>query len=410
MPLFIKRPGQRRGETVDTRVETIDILPTLAAELGVRLPWTADGSNVLDAAWSGRPARTLLAGGASRRMAGPADLHAAVMERVAHKLALFDSGNPLHPRAAGGRGDLIGRRAADFPAAAAANIAVTVDAPELLGAVDPGGDFVPAHITGTATLPAGEPPPLLAVALNGVVAAVTRPYPFSAFGHDGAWEAIVDPGLLRPGANTLGVFAVVERAGGDVALAEAYAGSGERLAVNLIRETAAELWGVAATGFHALEHAEGRAFRWTTGEAGLSVPLDPGRAARGVGRRRVDDRPAQAAAHRGGRLRPVRRHHPEPLGRNVCARRLPADAAQPGDQPGERHARPRHQRQPHARRRRRGGRATRRRALTDAYGGDDEHANSRPQAAHSAARRQRRGAKGSPLATAGGLGRSPIQV
>ena len=275
VPLFIKRPGQRRGETVDTRVETIDILPTLAAELGVRLPWTADGSNVLDAAWSGRPARTLLAGGASRRMAGPADLHAAVMERVAHKLALFDSGNPLHPRAAGRRGDLIGRRAADFPAAAAANIAVTVDAPELLGAVDPGGDFVPAHITGTATVPAGEPPPLLAVALNGVVAAVTRPYPFSAFGHDGAWEAIVDPGLLRPGANTLGVFAVVERAGGDVALAEAYAGSGERLAVNLIRETAAELWGVAATGFHALEHAEGRAFRWTTGEAGLSVPLDP---------------------------------------------------------------------------------------------------------------------------------------
>ena len=111
--------------------------------------------------------------------------------------------------------------------------------------------------------------------LNGVVAAVTRPYPFRAYGSDGAWEAIVDPGRLRPGANTLGVFAVEERASGEVALAEAYAGGGERLAINLIRETAVELWGVAATGFHALEHAEGRAFRWTTGEAGLSVPIDP---------------------------------------------------------------------------------------------------------------------------------------
>ena len=41
---------------------------------------------------------------------------------------------------------------------------------------------------------------------------------------------------------------------------------------------------------------------------------------------------------------------------------------------------------------------------------DDEHRSSRPQDAHGAARRPRRGALGSPLAAAGGLGRSPIQV
>ena len=34
VPLFIKRPGQRRGEVIDANIETIDILPTLAAELG----------------------------------------------------------------------------------------------------------------------------------------------------------------------------------------------------------------------------------------------------------------------------------------------------------------------------------------------------------------------------------------
>ena len=73
VPLFIKRPGQQQGEMVDTSVETIDILPTLGqAALGVPLPWTTDGSNVLDPAWTGRPAKTLLAGGATRRMAGPA--------------------------------------------------------------------------------------------------------------------------------------------------------------------------------------------------------------------------------------------------------------------------------------------------------------------------------------------------
>ena len=93
VPLFFKSPGQRQGETVDANVETIDILPTLAAGLGVRLPWTADGANVLDPAWRGRPAKTMLAGGATRRMAGPADLRGAVMARVRHKLALFDGGD-----------------------------------------------------------------------------------------------------------------------------------------------------------------------------------------------------------------------------------------------------------------------------------------------------------------------------
>lgn len=271
VPLFIKRPGQHEGQTLDANVETIDILPTLAAELGIRLPWTTDGANVLDPGWSGRSAKTLLAGGATSRLSGPADLRGAVMERVAHKLALFEDGDPLEAPAAGGSTDLIGKRAADYPAAPL-QIDVTVDAPELLGAVDPEGDFVPAHVTGAAVARDAAAPPLLAVALNGVIAAVTRPYSFGAYGRDGSWEAIVDPARLRPGANTLGVFAVHDRGDGTVALAEAYAGDGEPRAVNLILDTAAELLGAAATGFHGLEHAEGRAFRWTTGEARISVP------------------------------------------------------------------------------------------------------------------------------------------
>ena len=274
VPLFFKSPGQRQGETVDTNVETIDILPTLAAALGVRLPWATDGANVLDPVWSGRPAKTLLAGGGTRRMAGPADLHGAVMERVRHKLALFDGGDPLNAPAAGSRADLIGERATDYPPAAT-DIEVTVDAPELLGAVDPVGDFIPAHITGSAAVPDGAPPPLLAVALNGVVAAITRPYPFSVSGRNGAWETIVDPGLLQPGANTLAVFAVRERADGTVALAEAYAGDGEPRALNLILDTTVALLGATAAGFHGLEHTEDRAFRWTTGEARINVPIDP---------------------------------------------------------------------------------------------------------------------------------------
>ena len=117
--------------------------------------------------------------------------------------------------------------------------------------------------------------PCWPMALNGVVAAITRPYPFSVSGRDGVWETIVDPGLLQPGANTLAVFAVRERADGAVALAEAYVGDGEPRALNLILDTTVALLGATAAGFHGLEHTEDRAFRWTTGEARINVPIDP---------------------------------------------------------------------------------------------------------------------------------------
>ena len=82
-----------------------------------------------------------------------------------------------------------------------------------------------------------------------------------------------DPGLLQPGANTLAVFTVEERADGTVALAEAYAGDGERRVLNLILDTTVALLGATAAGFHGLEHTEARAFRWTTGEARINVPI-----------------------------------------------------------------------------------------------------------------------------------------
>ena len=47
VPLFVKLPGQRAGR-VDTRAaRTIDVLPTIADVLGVRLPWRVDGRSLL---------------------------------------------------------------------------------------------------------------------------------------------------------------------------------------------------------------------------------------------------------------------------------------------------------------------------------------------------------------------------
>ena len=43
VPLFIKAPGQRRGRTSGTYVRTIDVVPTMADVLNVKMPYRADG-------------------------------------------------------------------------------------------------------------------------------------------------------------------------------------------------------------------------------------------------------------------------------------------------------------------------------------------------------------------------------
>ena len=96
-----------------------------------------------------------------------------------------------------------------------------IDTIPLLRAVDHGSDFVPAHVTGGVVTPDTRIAPPLAVVLNGVVAAVTRPYHFPAYGHAVPWEAVVDPRLIEQGANTVQVFAIRDTPEGTVALDEA---------------------------------------------------------------------------------------------------------------------------------------------------------------------------------------------
>ena len=48
VPLLIKLPRQQRGVISDRNVESIDVLPTMAGILGIRLPWTPEGASALD--------------------------------------------------------------------------------------------------------------------------------------------------------------------------------------------------------------------------------------------------------------------------------------------------------------------------------------------------------------------------
>ena len=277
VPFFIKRPAQREGEVVDADVEVVDVLPTLAADLGVELPWAVDGVNVLDPAHARRPSRELFFNNARSSVEAPGDLVATLVESAARKFEWFATGDPLDIRAFHGRnGELIGRAADPLRAARPADVQVVVDVLPLLRDVDPEADFVPAHITGSIVgLQEGAAAPALAVALNGVVAAVTRPYGFRFLGRRNAWEAIVDPRHFVAGANALEVFEIrAEPGGGSVELAAAAGAIAPRSWPNLVREAEIQALGAQASGFSGTEWAGLRPFRWTGGDARLLAPLD----------------------------------------------------------------------------------------------------------------------------------------
>lgn len=278
VPLFLKRPGQRRGAVSDANVEVVDIVPTVAAELGASLPWIADGTNAMDADRAPRPAKVMFYDRASKRIEAAGDLRRALIEGAARKFSWLGTGHPLDvPTPEGRYGELIGQAVDPLRAVAPSAVEVTVDALPLMQEVDPDADFIPAHITGAvAGKRDGAPAPVLAVALNGAVAAVTRPYPFPVKGRRGAWEAVVDPRRFVPGANTLEVLEVREHGSdGTFALAAAHGDMAATRWPNLVREEQILALGGQASGFYDIEWADSRPFRWTRGDARLRVPLDP---------------------------------------------------------------------------------------------------------------------------------------
>jgi hypothetical protein len=199
VPLFIKEPGQRTPREDHRNWLHIDLLPTLADHAGLAVPWRVDGISGRaaprrDAAkpftWDhGRPL-WLDPGLAATVLAGPDDA-----------LAL-----PEPPRP-----DLVGRPVDRLPRAPGGpGPAPTVLDRSAFDRVAPAAGTVPALVRGDLpdAVPAGRP---LAVALNGVVAAVVPVLPRS--GARPRFAALIDDGaLFRTGANRLELF-LVEDAG-----------------------------------------------------------------------------------------------------------------------------------------------------------------------------------------------------
>jgi hypothetical protein len=215
IPLLIKAPGQRAGEVSDRNVESIDVLPTLADLLGLELPWKVDGSSAVAGHAPERPHKrlgTIAAGGQTFEAHFP---QRAESLRLMHE-RFGDGRDPLAFYRIGPHPELVGQSLEQLKIGPDSQHVINCHQAESLKDWRGHDEHIPCVLSGSAlTTEEGESPIQLALALSGVVQAVTRTYRMEDIQRE--WRATVPESAIRLGDNRLQVF-VIEGQGKDLQL------------------------------------------------------------------------------------------------------------------------------------------------------------------------------------------------
>ena len=210
IPLFIKVPGQHAGAVNDRNVETIDILPTVADVLRIKLSFPVDGRSVFDATLPERNQKTIFPA-LGERMSVPASVlnEATVVQELSDRFGSSkdpSSADPADLYRIGPHPELLGRSVADL---------IMADVPAIEIALRRSGtrysedreELVPCYFEGSIVSPRSiQEPVRIAVAVNGVIQAVTRTYEFET--QRDHWAAMVPEQALRLGDNDVQFYAI----------------------------------------------------------------------------------------------------------------------------------------------------------------------------------------------------------
>lgn len=203
VPLIIKAPHQPEGVVSHRNAETIDILPTLAELLDRPLNWPVDGVSLL-----GEPKPL-----GKRAVHNYRDLAAFETDATRIEEALLESAREAGFRTSGKFGgqplsgteaELLGKSVSDLAVRTGGDHVAHVREQAHFSSVDLQSHFLPAHATGIIESP-HHSPTRLAIALNGVIVALTDSY-----AEDDAWKfsAMLPESAFRQGVNTLRLFAL----------------------------------------------------------------------------------------------------------------------------------------------------------------------------------------------------------
>ena len=199
-PLFMKLPGEEHGRVVDTHVQTVDILPTMAAALGIRIPWKTAGRPVLTGT---RPPTRVNVAGVTASYPHALAQRRASLER---QLGLFGSGS-WGPQFAGTGAyrRLVGTSVSTLARTAAPGGAAHVDAvgSRLLRRYPRGSALVPSPLEGT--LSGVHPRQAVAAAVNGRIAAVSVAYR-NPGGGPVRFALLAPESAFRAGRNSVRIF------------------------------------------------------------------------------------------------------------------------------------------------------------------------------------------------------------
>lgn len=205
VPVLVKLPGQVHGVVSDRLVQTVDIVPTIAAALQIELPWEVDGRVVTDPDSPDRDRVVTYLTNKNEfgeRLEVPGEQFRAGRDVVvAEWSANFHDGDLFQ---VGPHPELIGRGIDSLPFDPDCQFEVRLDQPWLYDEVDPDKGFVPAHVQGQVEGVRQENS--LAIAINNTVRASTETYPDA----DGKvrFSAMVPEDALRRGVNRIEVLEV----------------------------------------------------------------------------------------------------------------------------------------------------------------------------------------------------------
>jgi hypothetical protein len=171
VPLLMKLPGQRVGAVSDRNVESIDVLPTIAAALNLELPTPVDGDSLLDDSIRPRPRKSVQSDAGATVATADFPERFLALERM---LDIFGSGThndrlwaPLGPYP-----ELIHRSLDQFELSPSGDVRLEVL--DHLGGGRDGGPQTACLLVGSVLSPRQSPAPIaLALAAGGRIIATT---------------------------------------------------------------------------------------------------------------------------------------------------------------------------------------------------------------------------------------------
>ena len=202
VPLIIKFPQQKKGRVDLRAARTIDVLPTVADVLGVKLPWTVHGRSLLHR-WAGPRSVAVRRRDGTVVRASASDVQRGLGVAQRRKEVFGPSWKSL--LAVGLPKQFSGRDVGSTRMTAGLDAHVSFDFADLYEHVDTSSSFLPARITGRVEGIEVSPNQNLALAVNDRVVAATR-----CFRIDGVqrFSVLVPETAFRDGFNRLELLSV----------------------------------------------------------------------------------------------------------------------------------------------------------------------------------------------------------